>query len=280
MPPPAPLTKQALLFLCHLTEPDHVQRFKQLERAFRPFGDAWFVFDSTRHAPPPLVQAELHHTFSLDSLKALGYRWRHPELMPGHVHFPVLEFFKAHRHYSRYWVVEYDVGFTGPWRLFFRLANRSRADLIATQLASRSEQPGWYWWDSLQAPAHEALPDPLYRCFAPICRLSNPALSFLDTKLQAGWLGHQEVVLPTLLAHHGFQIEDLGPAKSFPSTTPWPWYAERSTGEDGQLNASSMRFKPPFEALGTRPLTLYHPLKTPSAHTPPGLLRLIRRFYP
>jgi len=137
--------KQVPLFFCHRTEPEYVQRFLMLERAFRPFGDTFFLFDNAADALPASISKVRHFPFSLKSLQTLGYSWRHGKLIPGDGHFPVHSFFMAHPHYSHYWVIEYDVYLFGPWRLFFHLHLS-----LAQTLPSRSS---WHAHCPLQGSA-------------------------------------------------------------------------------------------------------------------------------
>ena len=182
--------------------------------------------------------------------------------MPGHVHFPLLEFALKHPQYSHYWVVEYDVRFTGPWRLFFWLARHTDADFVATQLSRYEEQPFWYWWPTYRGP--DRTPDPKHcvRFFGPLYRISRAAVEFIDAKLKAGYQGHQEVVLPSLLCEGGFRLMDLSSCSSFDALSSWSWYTRGRRDVWGALAQSSMRFRPPMNYPGLRPFTFYHPVKS------------------
>jgi hypothetical protein len=204
-----------------------------------------------------------HFEFSTDSLKALGYTWLQDSLMPGHVHFPVLEFAQKHPNYSNYWVIEYDVRFTGSWSLFFWLTTRSTADFIATHLSRYEEQPFWYWWPTYSCPDKTQKIESRVRFFGPLYRISRSAIEFVDTKLKAGCQGHQEVVLPTLLNEAGFSLVDLSGSSSFEKLSPWSWYTRSKRDVWGALKHSSMRFRPQMTLSGHRPFTFYHPVKTP-----------------
>lgn len=257
-----PSNRQALLFLCHLTDMGHVRHYQALTRAFRPYGDAYFVFDVT-HQPLPDALARLpNFTFTKDSLRNLGYVWLQDALMPGHVHFPMLEFARHHPGYTHYWVVEYDVRFNGPWRLFFWWANRVKADFLATHLYRHGEQPFWYWWRSLSCPEHEIDLQARIRFFGPLYRISREAVELLDTRLSEGCKGHQEVIIPTLLHQAGYRLMDLSRDSTLGQAPGWSWYT-RSRERDawGALNDSSMRFRPALESVGRRPFTFYHPIK-------------------
>ena len=254
--------RQALLFLCHRSEPGFISRFKALEKAFRVHGDAFFVYDISETSTPDPIRALRHFTFSKSSLNALGYPRLHDELMPGHVHFPMLEFALQHPDYTHYWVIEYDVRLTAPWRLFFRLLQQSKADFIGTHLRRYEEQRAWFWWSSFSHPDRPADLNACIRFFGPIYRVSRDAVLLLDSKLKSGFKGHQEVVMPTLIASAGLSLQDLSCGGHFACPTRWSWYTYQKADRAGYQAKSSMRFRPPMEHAGMRPFTLYHPIKS------------------
>lgn len=279
MPPPSPRQDQALLFLCHRTESGFIKRFKALEKAFEPHGHAFFVFDTSASSLPAKIESLRYFTFSKSSLNALRYPWLQDSLMPGHVHYPILDFALKNPQYSHYWVVEYDVRFTGPWSIFFRWARRSDADLLCTHLSRYEEQPSWWWWPSFSHPDKRIEPRACARFFGPIYRLSREAVLFLDSQLKSGWQGHQEVVIPTLLSHAGLRLQDLARDSSFACQSGWSWYTRSKPDPRGELAGSTMRFRPPMAHVGFRPLTLYHPIKS-ADYGYQAFTTIVRRKFP
>jgi hypothetical protein len=270
-----PKKPQALLFLCHLSDTGYIDLYRSIARAFKPYGDAYFVFDISERPLPDVLHGLPHFTFSSSSLKKLGYEWLQDSLMPGHVHFPMLDFALQHPDYENYWVIEYDVRFSGPWRLFFWWSQHLDADFIASHIYRFDEQPFWFWWSSLTSPDKQIDPKSCVRFFGPLYRISRQAVGFLDASLKNGCKGHQEVVIPSLLHHAGFQLMDLSRKCSLGKTPVWSWYTRaRERDAWGALNDSSMRFRPTVDAWGMRPLTLYHPVKTPDT----GFVAFMRRI--
>lgn len=262
MNPAGPLHRQALLFLCHRSEPGFIARFKAMEKAFSSYGEAFFVYDASKMPMPASLTALRHFAFSNASLNALGYPRLHDELMPGHVHFPMLDFALQHPAYAHYWVIEYDVRLTAPWRLFFRLMRRSDADFIGTHLRRHDEQRAWYWWSSFAPPGQPADVNACVRFFGPVYRISRAAVQLVDAKMKAGYKGHQEVILPTLIAGAGLSLQDLTCSSRFGCATRWSWYTHQQADRAGYLTKSSMRFRPAMDHAGMRPFTLYHPVKS------------------
>lgn len=252
--------RQALLFMCHLYDETHLKLFRQLEQAFQPYGDAYFIFDATRGVPDE-ISALRHHVFTLQSLQSLGYTWLQDTLIPGHAHFPVLEFAKGHPDYTHYWVIEYDVRFTGPLRWFFAWANRQTADFLATHLNTQTSHPDWHWWPSYQHPRAGLTVHKLIRFFGPLYRISSRAVLLADAQLKLGFKGHQEVILPSLANAAGMKLMDLSTAGEFGKPGIWSWYTREAKDPKGLLKRSTMRFRPVLQSTGIRPLTFYHPIK-------------------
>ena len=70
----------------------------------------------------------------------------------GNAELPVLLFYRHHPNYRHYWIVEYDVRYTGPWNQFFSAFTTSDAHLLGTSLVQFAECPSWSHWRSLHIP--------------------------------------------------------------------------------------------------------------------------------
>jgi len=175
-------------------------------------------------------------------------------LVPGSAHFPLLDFAltRAHPHY---WLVEYDVEFTGSWGELLTWGEGTEADLLGTHLAEPEDCPEWHWWSSLRTPVPDA---PRCRLFLPLFRISALGIQTLLRARRSGWSGHAEVLLPTALRHAGLRVQDLStlaPAYRPGSIEPW------------ERPRSSHRWRPEVsleECQATfQPDCLYHPVKAP-----------------
>lgn len=110
---------------------------------------------------------------------------------------------------DRFWLVEFDVDFSGDWGNFFRQAAPYDEDLLVTRLRPLSTDPRYKHVRDYRQPAH-AVADPLIGFF-PISRLSRAlAERYPDLVADPGWQGHFEMVLPTAAASAGFSVADLG----------------------------------------------------------------------
>jgi hypothetical protein len=99
--------------------------------------------------------------------------------------------------------------------------------------------------------------------------LSRRALEFLEVKAKEGWTGHFEGLVPTLLASHGYVLEDLGGDGRYVPTGFKNRFYTSFTWTDGKLlHFGSMRYRPAFRSIRrARKNTLYHPVKHGPLHS-------------
>jgi hypothetical protein len=264
------LTKsQAILFQAHEVSEDTLRAFRKLQSDVAEDYLVIFVLDVQGGARLP---TELHAcAFAFDSrdFQKWGFLTHGKTMLPGHCHFPLLLYFRANPDLQFLWLIEYDVRFTGHWDTFFRRYENDDADFLGCHLRSQTDEPKWNWWFSFAVdPAvKQATPSvqtaQLYRSLLVIARYSRPALQTLTRCFAAGWRGHQEVSVPTVLACHGLRLRDFnGLGINCPARLPVsPAYWSVSDLGGGLSDWGSVRFRPPHM---TKPLlknTLYHPYK-------------------
>ena len=177
----------------------------------------------------------------------------------GHTDLIALHFIRAHPKFGRYWLVEYDVRFSGDWRRFLGAFEDEPADFVAPLIRRREDQPDWMWWPTLRIPA-EAPDGPTLCAFLPIWRASRAAVLAVDAAWRAGWGGHSEAVWPTAVARAGLSLLDPGGDGAFtPPALRGRFYS--STMADLHLAPGTLVWKPPLLRPGTRPDMLWHPVK-------------------
>jgi hypothetical protein len=194
------------------------------------------------------------------SLSKLG-----PHSLSGNAHLPLLDFFNAFPHFANYWVVEYDVRYTGDWNRLLRRFGKHSEDFVTCHIRSRNEEPLWCWWASFGHPDYVLGEGDYWRSFNVIYRISTRALRFLDHELRTGWHGHHEVLLVSLLRRAGFRLLDFGGDGAFtPRGLRNRVYRSVHT-QDGSLNSSkgTIRYRPIRTESEPRRLRnkLYHPVK-------------------
>lgn len=284
--PPKPAAGTAVVFLTH-TWHGHVRtRYLDLADAVPPDHDLRLAFDATEAEPDDVAAAERVAGESL-------YPFRFPELsspryprpwagdndarlIPGNVGLLLLHLARTGRGYERYWLVEYDVAYSGDWGAFFGHFRSNESDLLGTTFQPHRVLPEFHWWDALESP--DPVPrEELYRGFFPVMRITHRGLDALDRAYSDGWSGHHEVVLPTALPRYGAEIEDIGgegpfvrPGNEnrFYTNTPW------RTG----LGPGTFIYRPPRRWPGLRPGKLWHPVK-PTQGRASQYLDLLRDWF-
>lgn len=205
-----------------------------------------------------------YYTFGNELLKSSIYIPLFNTFIPGSNHFPLLDFFRKNADYDFYWLLENDVRFSGSWSYFFSVFSKyAECDFISSHIRTYSEEPGWYWWNSLSSRTGSPVLEKLIRSFNPIYRISGAGLRFIDECLQCGWRGHHEILLPTLLWHSGYKVMDFGGNGSFvPPQLINKFYTDDEVCPSGSLTGSgTMRFRPVWKRVGHVPNKLYHPVK-------------------
>lgn len=236
-----------------------------------------YLCDNTRGNFGRFTNDPRYTLFTVDRLMELGYpgkqrlRYLRPaeerapyhklrNFVMGNTELTALAFYHDNPGFDFYWIVEYDVRYTGSWRAFFSHFESSNADLLGTSLMKRDECPDWTWWKSLHLGDRAIEQDGLIRGFFPIYRLSNRALRQLDAEYRTGVGGHYECLVPTLLNHAGCSIEDIGGDGDFVKRENINRFYLNNRANHS-LAPGTFVFIPPLHRPGKRPDTLWHPVK-------------------
>ena len=209
--------KQAVLYLTNKSNEWTLSAFHALEQSLQGMADVYFAYHQQGDVLPVSLQnIENLFVFTSDVLNELGYTpIEKGKLVPGSNHFPLLKFFKENQCYDYYWLVEDDFRFSSEWKDFFGSFASCTSDFLSSVIETKAENPTWYWWTSLKTGNEVIAEEKLLKSFNPIYRLSSQALACIDAHLRIGWMGHYEVLLPTLLYNKGFLLEDFGGEGTF-----------------------------------------------------------------
>jgi len=242
---------QAVLILCHEAHSSIVSERERISRDLESEGNCMLLFHQCS-GEVRCLKLGPSYVFTDESLGRLPYNWLFQnKVVPGSTHFPLLEFFSKFPQYEFYWVIEGDVKFSGCWKRFFKAFEGNGADFVTCYLRRHEEDPGWYWWPTLSHPVKKIPLDERVASFNPIYRISRRALQYLHECHCAGWSGHFEVLIATLLFHGGFQLQDIGGLGKFAGLGAKKRFYTRKT----------MRHAPPFRGIGWARNKLYHPVK-------------------
>lgn len=215
--------RQCVLFLTDSTIPRIVRHFERLADE-SPF-QAFLCLSDQMHSHGASVR--------LDHQSAAGrFRFRRAKrpldklrpFIPGTVDLLWLEAIAAisQKHaFDFYWILEYDVDFSGHWSRFFDAFVDNRADLIASKfLHWRSGDP-WQWWRSF-SPAPEVTAEHYINGLLPVTRVSSRLAARLSEFYdERPCSGHSEAMLPTLCSYFGMVLEDLSGKPPFGKGQRW-----------------------------------------------------------
>lgn len=254
-------TPVAFVFQTHSISKTIIAEYQKIAKASQRIGDTWMLYQGNeRNALLDTPDIRVHQC-TFDDIKNLGYPLDSPSLIPGHAHYALAHFYRKHPEYVYYWLIEYDVRFSGKWQALFNAFANVRADLIAAHFATYSEEPQWPFWE-LSHPHHFIPLEQRWRCFHPIYRVSNAAMACICAAHEEGWSGHSEVVFPTLLRKNNFSLVDFGGKGAYvlPGMEN-KFYTGRQPNLVGVLDTGTLRFRPVHSRVGFRRNKIYHPVK-------------------
>ena len=261
--------KQAILYLSHSVNKTQWRAYKRLERECITFADLYYVLNLSSENIPPNAEGTFpitpmqRATLALPSREGNEGWWMdtsqsHTEVIQSGIDHAILAFRKIKAEYDYYWIVEYDLEFSGRWSKLFDAFADNSSDLLCSNLHRYETNPHWGWWKSLQWP-YDTEPE-LIRGFFPFARLSARAIDAIISAGQDGMDGFYEVSWPTTLQHRGLIVEDIGGDGAFvQSVNINRWYTStlaNHTLSPGTLVARPIRFRP-----GRRQNFLWHPVK-------------------
>lgn len=179
----------------------------------------------------------------------------------GHTDLPLLRLAHAKPGYAYYWGIEYDVRYTGSWRMFFQRYDDSDADFLGANIRDAVNDPKWHWWDTLVVPPGVPPPaGPALLCsFMPVYRVSSRLVQAVDHAYRTGWSGHSEVTWPTLARHFGMTIADLGGEGAYVRPQDRGHVYTNNT-DNYLLSPGTYVFKPVKHVCWQRNM-LWHPVK-------------------
>ncbi len=261
----------AILILNHFMDKSLRRLYEQIRRDCGPEYDIYLLSDRTRKDRPYVFHTPQlkQFRFTRNDLESLGYpgkqnlslkRAGKRNMKLGNAELPVLLFKAAHPEYEHYWIVEYDVRFSGNWNLLFSHFLESPADLLGTTLSTYPECPQWSHWHTVKLPAFNLSREQLVRGFFPVYRISGKALDCLHREYQIGCFGHMETLMPSLLFHSGLLLEDIGGNGKFVvGGNENIFYTNNPM--DNSLAPGTFIYRPWLTASGTQPNMLWHPVK-------------------
>lgn len=122
----------------------------------------------------------------------------------------LMNFFMDNPSYDYYWIIEYDVVYSGNFGDLIENLDSSRAGLLCTHLASFKQSPNWVHWDTFFPADEFGSSIELMRGFLPLSRVSRPLVQEIHDRCVRGWKGHYEMLWPTISIRSGLGVEEIG----------------------------------------------------------------------
>ena len=269
--------------MTHVWNDDLEAEFEKILHNIDPdYPEVWLILDSrTPNSADLCRRFGRCHVFNEKELfRHLPYPRHEGVTLFDNMHFPILDFYLSHPEYDYYWIIEFDVRYTGDWGTFLHAFSMYDHDLVTSHIRHYYEEPGWWWWDSLHHFSKTIDRARYLRSFNVIYRISNRALAMVHDAQLDGWYGHPEELLPTLLYNNGYSLLDFGGDGEFAMPKEKNvFYTSGSTG-NGVLNPfCTMRWRPSRAKAGIRKNKLYHPVKPPAMMEPlSDRIRLFTRW--
>ncbi|MFC1456546.1 hypothetical protein ACETIH_07410 [Microvirga arabica] len=273
-----------VLLQTHFFDRALLRQFRKLRKTCPSHFDIVVLIHVPPDTPKPaLLDTVPHHLVTTPAIrepaytgKSTGANWS--LWAGGHFDLPMLHFARSYPGYKRYWVVEYDVRFSGPWATLFGAFEDNSADFLTTSLRRATTDSDWCYWDTLRQPdsvEHPLKSEEKIVGFMPIYRASRAAVEAVDHGYRLGWAGHSEALWPTIINRAGLLIEDLGGYGMFVSDANRGRFYSNSPNT-WNLSPGTFVFKPARYTAGFRRNMLWHPIK-PLANTFREHMSSIRR---
>jgi len=262
--------REAILYLSHFCSPAVLREVVRLRAELEPRYDIFVGGYCRAREALEGIDCVPTREYSADDLTSLPYPAKtsrfDPDDFSGNADLPMMKLFLERPDYDYYWIIEYDVRFSGAWPQLFGDLASSSADLLCTTMQTWAEHPNWAHWETLVSGGEEVSPEQRVKGFMPFSRASQVLLKACDARYRAGWGGHHEVVWPTIARLAGLSMEDIGGSGSFTpaerhgryySSAPTEWSQFPGTFVFRLSSADHNLFGPECHFKGT----LWHPVK-------------------
>ena len=197
------MEKTAILFKTHFINRFIRSRYQKLLDSC-PDSDVWFLLNGDEVPNAKYDWIKRLFVYNSQKVRECGYPFKDFWFC---AHYPALLFYLENPGYDYYWMIEYDVDYTGQWQKL--ISSFGNEDLLAVYVKPYVQEPDWYWWSSA-TELHANVPRDFWlMAFLPIARFSNKALKTLDEYHLKGYYGYCESTVPTLLNWAGLTVRDL-----------------------------------------------------------------------
>lgn len=213
--------KNCIMFVCHQANDFIKHQIAKILNDIKNTDeyDLWILFNSEKGE---VTSKNLNiYTFNIKKCENLGlhfhkYYFNHPMGFYGHnMEYSFMSFYKEHPKYNFYWLIEYDVYNTGNWYDLFSYYDKNHKDVDLYTTHINYDLGDWQTtWkpiaDYLWIKSFNLTNNIKCKCFNPIDRFSNKALSILCDSYEKGDYGFFEIAMPTIFINNGLTLKVFG----------------------------------------------------------------------
>ncbi|MCM1313208.1 MAG: DUF3405 domain-containing protein [Bacteroides sp.] len=252
-----------IIFLSHIINEETIARCNKIYREMSDAYTIYWVTTETNSGALSRIPTYIKvFPVSSKDIQGMGYTPITSNIW-GSVNFIIQFFFKNNPQYDNYWVIEYDVIFTGNWKTFLDTSDHIQADLLSSHIEFYSHSNReWEWWKwSRWNEKNNYSVESYVKSFNPIYRMSAAALSFMDCFMREGNSGHFEALIATALYNNGYKLVDFGGYGEFvPHGFENKYYVKGSGTNNGTIRYRPLYLQQEIKALGIAD-KLFHPVK-------------------
>lgn len=206
--------KQCVLFCTHKNDESVKEHYNQLKTQIGERADIWFCYN---HQYGEVAEYDNIFYYDEKSVNTQGFRlhnyYWNASNKPFYGHnyeLILLSFATQHQEYDYFWVIDYDVLFTGDWNIVFDKCDKDDAELICSNL--------WlnYGIDicfKIWTPYLKLDTNNLWHGFLTVFRISKIFVNTLIQIYDKGDFGFYEVMIPSVAKHLNLKIStfnDMG----------------------------------------------------------------------
>lgn len=147
--------KQMIFFICHFISEESLWRYRKLKEDISSLNiDLLWCYNLKDSCPPNFPEDVTYDFYTdadiLNKKELLTHCNGQNEIYWSNTNYVMMEFSQKYSSYDYYWIIEFDVCFSGNWETFFSRMNTLPHDLLCERLCSRYEEPTWWWWGTVQ----------------------------------------------------------------------------------------------------------------------------------
>src|SRR5688572_26148103 len=161
------MSRDIIFYRTHLLSPAVLAEYERLRKSCAAKYDVALLYHgATAAGTEGLANC---HRFTTEDIVALGFPFKD---LWNNGHYPLLWYLKTvPNSYQRFWMVEYDVRFTGEWLDVFEHFADDDTDFISVDHKTYEQEPDWDQWPNVP----ESLSPRRYKSFFPLIRISARA---------------------------------------------------------------------------------------------------------